>query len=149
MRSSLRRLASHTPLTAPNLLRPEPIALLPPIPLFRRVLRAHRKLPRDMRLLGDEYVKIEFRSHRNVDNPVHIVCSRQMPAKGFTMEQGLANQRLELQIGFLTEWQSYAQQLEGDGWRDAKLDKGKIDKMSGGYYYHAIPYKIASRSSKC
>ncbi|KAL9079534.1 MAG: hypothetical protein Q9157_001592 [Trypethelium eluteriae] len=58
-----------------------------------------------MRLLGDEYVKSEFRAHRNVENPVHI-------------------------IGFLTEWQSYAQQLEGDAWRDARMDKGKIDKMS-------------------
>lgn len=34
------------------------------------------------------------------------------------------------QIGFLTEWQLYAQKLEGDMWRGEKLDKGKIDKMS-------------------
>lgn len=26
-----------------------------------------------MRLLGDEYVKSEFRAHRKVDNPIHIV----------------------------------------------------------------------------
>ena len=25
-------------------------------------------------MLGDEYVKSEFRAHRNVENPVHIVC---------------------------------------------------------------------------
>jgi len=48
--------------------------LLPPIPLYRRLLRAHRKhLPADMRLLGDEYVKAEFRAHRGVENPVHMV----------------------------------------------------------------------------
>lgn len=35
------------------------------------------------------------------------------------------------QIGFLTEWQMYAQKIEGDSWRGEKLDKGKIDKMSG------------------
>ena len=35
------------------------------------------------------------------------------------------------QVGFLTEWQMYAQQLEGDTWREDRLDKGKIDKMSG------------------
>ena len=35
------------------------------------------------------------------------------------------------QIGFLTEWQMYAQAIEGDSWRGATLDKGKIDKMSG------------------
>lgn len=50
------------------------MALLPPIPLYRRLFRAHRRhLPQDMRLLGDEYVRSEFRAHRNIDNPVHIV----------------------------------------------------------------------------
>ena len=34
------------------------------------------------------------------------------------------------QIGFLTEWQMYAQKLEGNGWRGDKLDKAKFDKMS-------------------
>ena len=33
-------------------------------------------------------------------------------------------------VGFLTEWQLYAQQLEGDSWRDGKLDKEKVEKMS-------------------
>jgi hypothetical protein len=36
-----------------------------------------------------------------------------------------------LQIGFLTEWQLYAQKIEGDGWTGEKLDPGKVDKMSG------------------
>ncbi|KAF2144685.1 uncharacterized protein K452DRAFT_222858 [Aplosporella prunicola CBS 121167] len=58
-----------------------------------------------MRLLGDEYVKSEFRAHKDVENPIHI-------------------------IGFLTEWQMYAQQIEGDSWRGEKLDKSKLDKMS-------------------
>ncbi|KAK5108632.1 hypothetical protein LTR62_008123 [Meristemomyces frigidus] len=87
-------------------LRPAPLALLPPIPLYRRLLRSHRKhLPQEMRLLGDEYIKSEFRAHRDIDNPVHIV-------------------------GFLTEWQLYAQQVEGDAWRGERMDKGKVDKMS-------------------
>ncbi|PSS23026.1 hypothetical protein M430DRAFT_33648 [Amorphotheca resinae ATCC 22711] len=86
--------------------KPAPMALLPPIPLYRRLLRAHRKhLPKEMRLLGDEYVKSEFRAHRNVENPVHI-------------------------IGFLTEWQMYAQKLEGDSWIGEKMDPAKIEKMS-------------------
>ncbi|KAB5563610.1 hypothetical protein GE09DRAFT_1113098 [Coniochaeta sp. 2T2.1] len=80
--------------------------LLPPIPLYRRLLRAHRKhLPHEMRVLGDEYIKAEFRAHRNVDNPVHLV-------------------------GFLGEWQLYAQKIEGDSWIGEKLDQGKIQKMS-------------------
>ena len=74
MRPTLRLLASHTPPQPSKRLRPTPMALLPPIPLYRRLFRAHRKfLPRDMRVLGDEYIKVEFRAHRAVDNPVHIV----------------------------------------------------------------------------
>ncbi|EEQ31896.1 acetate non-utilizing protein 9 [Microsporum canis CBS 113480] len=107
MRASLPlRLASSSSIPAGSGLRQTPMALLPPIPLYRRLLRAHRrKLPADLRFLGDSYVKSEFRAHRNVENPIHI-------------------------IGFLTEWQLYAQQLEGDSWADGKLDKAKIDKMS-------------------
>ncbi|KAF8470806.1 hypothetical protein BDZ91DRAFT_678107 [Kalaharituber pfeilii] len=82
------------------------VSLLPPLALYRRLLRAHRhKLPPDARLLGDEYVKREFRLHRDVDNPLHI-------------------------IGFLTEWQKYAEELEGDTWREGKLDTAKLDKMT-------------------
>ena len=48
--------------------------LLPPISLYRRLLRAHRKfLPAESRLLSDEYIKAEFRAHRNVENPAHLV----------------------------------------------------------------------------
>lgn len=53
--------------------KPVPMNVLPPIPLYRRLFRAHRTLPGDMRLLGDEYVKAEFRAHREVENPLHIV----------------------------------------------------------------------------
>lgn len=61
--------------------KPKPvIPILPPIPLYRRVLRANRKLDPDVRVLGDEYVKSEFRAHRTTDNPLYIV-------------------------GFLTQWQ--------------------------------------------
>ncbi|KAK3192827.1 hypothetical protein K4F52_001184 [Lecanicillium sp. MT-2017a] len=82
------------------------MALLPPIPLYRRLLRAHRKhLPAEMRVLGDEYIKAEFRAHRKVDNPAHL-------------------------IGFLAEWQMYAQKIEGDSWVGEKIDEGKLAKMS-------------------
>jgi hypothetical protein len=36
-----------------------------------------------------------------------------------------------LQIGFLSEWQLYAQKIEGDAWHGEKLDQGKLAKMSG------------------
>ncbi|KAL3460430.1 hypothetical protein BJX64DRAFT_184508 [Aspergillus heterothallicus] len=84
----------------------EALALLPPIPLYRRILRIHRKkLDPEMRILGDSYVKSEFRAHQKTENPLHI-------------------------IGFLTEWQLYAQKIEGDTWSGEKLDKSKLDKMS-------------------
>ncbi|KAK7521689.1 acetate non-utilizing protein 9 [Phyllosticta citriasiana] len=106
MRAYRSLFAEATAVGASKPLRPAPMALLPPIPLYRRILRAHRnKLDTQMRLLGDEYVKSEFRAHKSVENPMHI-------------------------IGFLTEWQMYAQQLEGDSWRGEKMDKSKIDKMS-------------------
>ena len=65
-----------------------------------------------MRVLGDKYIMSEFRAHRNIDNPVHIV-------------------------GFLMEWQTYAQQIEGKSWRGEKMDKNKVDKMSGMLGQHA------------
>ncbi|CDO54088.1 similar to Saccharomyces cerevisiae YDR511W ACN9 Protein of the mitochondrial intermembrane space, required for acetate utilization and gluconeogenesis [Geotrichum candidum] len=86
--------------------KPKPvIPILPPIPLYRRVLRANRKLDPDVRVLGDEYVKSEFRAHRTTDNPLYIV-------------------------GFLTQWQNYAEQIEGDTWKTQKLDMEKLSKMS-------------------
>ncbi|CAE7210349.1 hypothetical protein P3342_012018 [Pyrenophora teres f. teres] len=106
MRVFSRLLATATDAGASRPFKPAPAALLPPIPLYRRLLRSHRKrLGVEERLLGDMYVKAEFRAHRDVENPVQI-------------------------IGFLSEWQTYCQMLEGDSWKEAKMDKAKIDKMS-------------------
>ncbi|KAL1602812.1 hypothetical protein SLS60_006233 [Paraconiothyrium brasiliense] len=73
MRVYNRLLATAADAGASKLFRPVPMALLPPIPLYRRLLRAHRKLPREERTLGDLYVKAEFHAHRDIDNPVHII----------------------------------------------------------------------------
>ena len=73
MRTYRHLLATHANVGIHKGLKPAPLALLPPIPLYRRLLRAHRSLDKQMRLLGDEYVKSEFRAHRNVENPIHIV----------------------------------------------------------------------------
>lgn len=71
MRPSLLRMAAPV---GQQGFRPSPMALLPPMPLYRRLLRAHRKhLPKEMRVLGDEYIKAEFRAHRDVENPAHLV----------------------------------------------------------------------------
>jgi hypothetical protein len=74
MRAYARLLATATDAGASRPFRPAPAALLPPIPLYRRLLRSHRKrLGVEERLLGDMYVKAEFRAHRDIDNPVQIV----------------------------------------------------------------------------
>lgn len=69
------------------------------------MLRAHRKLDVETRTLGDDYVKAEFRAHRTVDNPLYIV-------------------------GFLSQWQKYAEMIEGDTWKTEKLDMDQLGKMS-------------------
>ncbi|KIM57417.1 hypothetical protein SCLCIDRAFT_1219468 [Scleroderma citrinum Foug A] len=82
-------------------------ALYPPIPLYRRLLRAHRRLPPEMRSLGDEYVKAEFRRHRKVTNTVYV-------------------------MGFLTQWKMYLDALPQDlGAKNfRKLDPTVFEKMS-------------------
>ncbi|KAL9113952.1 MAG: hypothetical protein Q9227_002086 [Pyrenula ochraceoflavens] len=109
-RLSLPLLASTTSpppstLTSSPLSKAPNLALLPPIPLYRRILRTHRRLPLDQRVFGDTYVKAEFRRHRDIENPLHV-------------------------IGFLTEWQLYAQKLEGDEWKGEQLDKTFVERLS-------------------
>ncbi|KAG6337108.1 hypothetical protein ID866_1982 [Astraeus odoratus] len=111
--------------TKPLDLRKASSALYPPIPLYRRLLRAHRRLPLEMRSLGDDYVKAgseitgvchlcplfillpEFRRHQKVTNPVHI-------------------------MGFLTQWQTYLDALPQDpsARNFKKLDPTVFEKMS-------------------
>jgi hypothetical protein len=74
MRVFSRLLATATDAGASQGFRRAPAALLPPIPLYRTILRTHRKrLGVEERVLGDMYVKAEFRAHREIDNPVQIV----------------------------------------------------------------------------
>ncbi|XP_030841675.1 succinate dehydrogenase assembly factor 3, mitochondrial-like [Strongylocentrotus purpuratus] len=53
--------------------------------LYRQILLLHRRLPLEMKALGDEYVKAEFRRHKNVKSE-------------------------EVQ-NFMSEWQGYAAML--------------------------------------
>lgn len=91
--------------SAPRAPRPPKNPLLPAIPLYRRLLRAHRQLPPELRQIGDSYISSEFKLHKEVENPAQI-------------------------IGFLSEWQKYGQELEGDKWKVGKIDKMKVEKMS-------------------
>ncbi|OAD73816.1 hypothetical protein PHYBLDRAFT_112566 [Phycomyces blakesleeanus NRRL 1555(-)] len=76
--------------------------LLAPMELYRQILRVHRCLPPAMRSLGDDYVKAEFRRHKDVDNPVHL-------------------------IGFVSQWQDF--NVPKDGW-GKKMDSELYEKMS-------------------
>ncbi|KLO06829.1 ACN9-domain-containing protein [Schizopora paradoxa] len=109
MRPTILKLAESAT-KHPLALRETSATLLPPIPLYRRILRSHRYLPRDMRSLGDVYVKDEFKRHRKIDNPVHI-------------------------IGFLSQWKMYLDEIpqseEGARrWSGKKMDPTVFEKMS-------------------
>ncbi|RDB26363.1 Succinate dehydrogenase assembly factor 3, mitochondrial [Hypsizygus marmoreus] len=108
MRSSIIRLAESIS-SKPLNLREASATLFPPIPLYRRLLRVHRSLPREMRSLGDDYVKAEFRRHKEVTNPVHI-------------------------IGFLSQWKMYLDQLpkgaDAKSFSGKRLDPTVFEKMS-------------------
>ncbi|GME89612.1 hypothetical protein B5S28_g502 [[Candida] boidinii] len=83
--------------------------LLPPLVLYREILRAHRFLPKDQRILGDAYVKAEFKAHQNIDNPLHIV-------------------------GFLTSWQDYLKLINKvnnqEELRSYTISSDQLSKMS-------------------
>ena len=74
MRPSPRLLASPVAQTF-KLGQSQPkLAILPPRPLYRRLLRIHRKrLGPEERIMGDLYMKAEWRRHKDIDNPVQIV----------------------------------------------------------------------------
>ncbi|CAO1614786.1 unnamed protein product [Parajaminaea phylloscopi] len=121
-------------------------SILPPLPLYRRLLRAHRKhLTYEMRSLGDVYVKDEFRRHRAVTNPLQIV-------------------------GFLGSWKTYLDELEsvdsltgeaqpstaaaaGDGqdkgkkryYEGRRLSKEEFDQLSEEQLYQLHDLMMATR----
>ncbi|CCC66598.1 hypothetical protein NCAS_0A00380 [Naumovozyma castellii] len=94
-RSVIRGLASHH--------QSQP--LLPPLMLYRRILREHKHLPAIQREMGDEYVKNEFKLHQNIDNPLHIV-------------------------GFLTSWQDYLTLISNGNWKEASMNATTLEKLS-------------------
>ena len=115
MRISIRALAKVS--TKPINPLPPNLQVLPPLRLYRRILRAHRKyLPEEARYLGDRYVKAEFRRTKDTDNPVHII--------GF-LTQWQVNTALDMNL-----WEEYCQAVEGEHWKDGKVDVNLIEKMS-------------------
>lgn len=102
MKSTSQRLFSYIKNTSKSTYEP----MLAFIPLYRCIFRAHRKyLPPDARLLGNKYVQQEFRLHKNLKNPLHI-------------------------IGFMKSWQDYLEGIKNYAWKAYKLESIKVEKMS-------------------
>lgn len=78
--------------------------LLPPLALYRRILRAHKLLPAAQKELGDLYVKDEFKAHKSTDNPLYIV-------------------------GFLTSWQDYLHMISSGSWSEGSLTGDQLAKL--------------------
>ncbi|GAC72093.1 uncharacterized conserved protein [Moesziomyces antarcticus T-34] len=132
LRSSLRQLASASNQPIPpgseiNAVKRTAATILPPVKLYRRLLRAHRKLDADMRAVGDNYIKDEFRRHRSIDNPLQIV-------------------------GFLSSWKMYLDQLEVQqgqpgGFRGHRLDPQLLEKMSDEQIYQIHDLMTATQEA--
>lgn len=79
--------------------------LYPPKVLYRRILRAHKVLPPAQKAIGDAYVKNEFKLHKDIDNPLHIV-------------------------GFLASWQDYLRMIDNGRWSEGTMSKETLEKLS-------------------
>lgn len=131
-RSTLLQFASASNRPIPpgseiNAVKRTAATILPPIKLYRRLLRAHRKLDADMRAVGDNYIKDEFRRHKGIDNPLQI-------------------------IGFLSSWKMYLDQLEVQqgqpgGFRGHRLDPQLLDKMSDEQIYQIHELMTATQEA--
>ncbi|KAL0945413.1 hypothetical protein HGRIS_000905 [Hohenbuehelia grisea] len=108
MRATALRLAESIS-TKPLNLTAASASLMPPRQLLRNILRSHRNLPPDMRPLGDDYVKAEFRRHQHITNPVHI-------------------------MGFLLQWKKYLDMQpyskDSEDFAGKRLDPTVFEKMS-------------------
>lgn len=101
VRFNFRRWASHSRVRSDKISQ----TLLPPLQLYRSILRAHRQLPELQRSLGDKYVTSEFKLHKDTDNPLHIV-------------------------GFLASWQDYLKLINNGTWQTGSLSRETFEKMS-------------------
>ncbi|KAF9570804.1 acetate non-utilizing protein 9 [Mortierella alpina] len=96
--------------------------LIPPLVLYRQILRAHRVLPAQFRILGDGYVKSEFHRHKDVDNPLYIV-------------------------GFLEQWTEYLNHLHSSSPPKPQQQQQQQQHSSNSAASHSIAHPAASSTS--
>ncbi|XP_054451949.1 succinate dehydrogenase assembly factor 3, mitochondrial [Anoplopoma fimbria] len=99
--------------------------------LYKRILVLHRFLPIDLRALGDQYVKDEFRRHK-----------------------GAAPEEVK---GFMTEWENYKDTLQtqvldsaGEGYGSVKFGANLSEGKLGSFQDDQIGqlYELMLESSK-
>lgn len=105
--------------------------------LYRRLLRLHRKLPDEMRYLGDSYVKSgeqSFRSKEKVVSLAHIHSwCPSFPLLEFHRTRSTDNP-LHI-IGFLSQWKLYLDEVEqsvrqpGQPFQGRQLKEDLFDKV--------------------
>uniref|UniRef100_A0A0K0EHW8 Succinate dehydrogenase assembly factor 3 n=1 Tax=Strongyloides stercoralis TaxID=6248 RepID=A0A0K0EHW8_STRER len=101
-----------------------------PLILYKRILRLHYGLPNELKFLGDEYVKEEFRRHKNA--------------------------KPEQSLLFLKEWTEYctslSKQLTGKGLVKGDLGKNLnpeiINKMEEDKLYQLYELKLETEKVK-
>lgn len=71
-----------------KLMRPECFPLI----LYKRILRLHYGLPKEIRYIGDQYVKDEFRRHKNVGPEQSLLFLKEWTEYCTTLSQQLSHE---------------------------------------------------------
>lgn len=142
-RASTRLLAAGIQGLSPNATAELAAELLPPLPLYRRLLRVHRKvLPAELRVFGDDYVKVRSSSLLFLSSLERELTSRSPPSPGQAEFRRTRSTDNPLHIvGFLSEWKKYLDyheaQLPGaaaQGGATAEVEEAvrreRVDEMS-------------------
>ncbi|EDO42461.1 predicted protein [Nematostella vectensis] len=64
--------------------------------LYRRVLKLHRKLPLEIKALGDQYAKDEFRRHKKASQEQAVRFMQEWKIYADTIEQQVNSQQLNV-----------------------------------------------------
>ncbi|GFN93092.1 succinate dehydrogenase assembly factor 3, mitochondrial [Plakobranchus ocellatus] len=67
--------------------------------LYKAILKLHRGLPLQMKALGDQYVKEEFRAHKNAEPPEVAVFMQEWTKYYVTLAQQLSQRKREQIVG--------------------------------------------------
>ncbi|KAL5010422.1 hypothetical protein ScPMuIL_012727 [Solemya velum] len=67
--------------------------------LYKGILRLHRGLPRDLKAIGDQYVKEEFRLHKDVSSEEGAVFLEEWKKYYVTMAKQVRRQHKQSEFG--------------------------------------------------